>query len=92
MESNMQFGVFSVGDVTRDPVSGDTPSEHERIKALTNLAVKTEEVGFDPVARYGDGYAAVSTTTRLLRSLHLRLSLQTLAHAPRTSSCRLRPL
>ena len=37
----MQFGVFSVGDVTRDPVSGDTPSEHERIKALTNLAVNT---------------------------------------------------
>ena len=47
----MQFGVFSVGDVTRDPVSGDTPSEHERIKALTNLAVKTEEVGFDVFAR-----------------------------------------
>ena len=30
----MQFGVFSVGDVTPDPTTGRTPSEAERIKAM----------------------------------------------------------
>ena len=30
----MQFGIFSVGDVTTDPTTGRTPSEHERIKAM----------------------------------------------------------
>ena len=30
----MQFGVFSVGDVTPDPTTGRTPTEAERIKAL----------------------------------------------------------
>ena len=29
----MQFGLFSVSDITRDPVSGVTPSEAERIQA-----------------------------------------------------------
>ena len=43
----MQFGIFTVGDVTRDPVSGKTPSEHQRIKAIVNIAKKAEEVGFD---------------------------------------------
>lgn len=46
----MQLGIFSVGDVTRDAVSGYTPSEHERIKSLTRIAKKTEEVGFDVFA------------------------------------------
>jgi len=27
----MQFGIFSVSDITRDPVTGYTPSEAERI-------------------------------------------------------------
>ena len=30
----MQFGIFSVSDITRDPVSGETPSEAERIDAV----------------------------------------------------------
>ena len=29
----MQFGIFTVGDVTTDPTTGRTPSEHERIRA-----------------------------------------------------------
>ena len=28
----MQFGIFSVGDVTTDPTTGRTPSEAERIE------------------------------------------------------------
>lgn len=46
----MQFGVFSVGDVTRDPVAGQTPSEAERIRAILEIAKKTEEVGLDVFA------------------------------------------
>ncbi len=30
----MQFGVFSVGDVTTDPTTGRAPSEAERIQAM----------------------------------------------------------
>jgi putative FMN-dependent luciferase-like monooxygenase len=47
---SMQFGVFSVSDVTRDPVSGVTPTEAERIDALVQIARKTEEVGLDVFA------------------------------------------
>ncbi len=46
----MQFGIFSVSDITRDPVSGETPSEAERIDAITQIAQKTEEVGLDVFA------------------------------------------
>jgi putative FMN-dependent luciferase-like monooxygenase len=46
----MQFGVFSVSDITRDPVSGTTPSETERIDAIVKIAVKAEEVGLDVFA------------------------------------------
>src|SRR5690606_37313448 len=46
----MQFGVFSVSDITRDPVSGVTPSEAERIDAIGKIAVKAEEVGLDVFA------------------------------------------
>ncbi|ADI03283.1 luciferase-like protein [Streptomyces bingchenggensis BCW-1] len=41
----MQFGIFSVGDVTTDPANDRTPSEHERIKAMVAIALKAEEVG-----------------------------------------------
>ncbi|HYI52867.1 MAG TPA: 5,10-methylene tetrahydromethanopterin reductase, partial [Microlunatus sp.] len=40
----MQFGVFTVGDVTTDPTTGRTPSEAERIKAMVAIAKKVEEV------------------------------------------------
>jgi putative FMN-dependent luciferase-like monooxygenase len=46
----MQFGIFSVGDVTPDPTTGRTPSEHERIRAMAAIAVKAEEVGLDVFA------------------------------------------
>jgi putative FMN-dependent luciferase-like monooxygenase len=46
----MQFGIFSVSDITRDPVSGHTPSEAERIDAIVRIAQKTEEVGLDVFA------------------------------------------
>src|SRR2546423_621923 len=46
----MQFGIFSVGDVTPDPTTGRVPSEHERITAMVTLARKAEEVGLDVFA------------------------------------------
>lgn len=46
----MQFGVFSIGDVTQDPTTGHTPTEAERIRAITEIALKAEEVGLDVFA------------------------------------------
>jgi putative FMN-dependent luciferase-like monooxygenase len=46
----MQFGIFSVSDVTTDPTTGRTPSEAERIKAIVTIAKKAEEVGLDVFA------------------------------------------
>ena len=46
----MQFGIFSVSDVTRNPVTGETPSEAERIRASVALAKKADEVGLDVFA------------------------------------------
>ena len=36
MQGGMQFGIFTVGDVTTDPTTGRTPTEHERIKAMVD--------------------------------------------------------
>jgi putative FMN-dependent luciferase-like monooxygenase len=46
----MQFGIFSVGDVTPDPTTGRAPTEHERIEAMVAMALKAEEVGLDVFA------------------------------------------
>ncbi len=49
-EGGMQFGIMSVSDITRDPVSGVTPSERERIQATLTIAKHAEEVGLDVFA------------------------------------------
>jgi hypothetical protein len=46
----MQFGIFSVSDITRDPVSGETPTEAARIEAIVRIAQKADEVGLDVFA------------------------------------------
>src|SRR3954464_8520613 len=46
----MQIGVFSVSDITTDPTTGRTPTEHERIKASVAIAKKVEEIGMDVYA------------------------------------------
>ena len=46
----MQFGVFTIGDVTTDPTTGRTPTENERIKATVQIALKAEEIGLDVFA------------------------------------------
>ena len=64
----MQFGIFTVGDVTTDPTTGRTPSEHERIKATVEIAKKAEEIGLDVVAfgqHHNPPFAASSPTTTM---------------------------
>ncbi len=46
----MEFGIFTVGDVTPDPTTGTAPTEHERIKATVAIARKADEVGLDVFA------------------------------------------
>ena len=46
----MQFGIFSVGDITPDPTTGIAPTEGERIESMTRIALKAEEVGLDVFA------------------------------------------
>lgn len=46
----MQFGVYTVGDVTIDPTTGRTPTEAARIASIVEIAEKAEEVGLDVFA------------------------------------------
>src|SRR3954452_607797 len=46
----MQFGIFSVSDITQNPITGVTPTEAERIQASVRLAKKADEVGLDVFA------------------------------------------
>lgn len=46
----MQFGVFTVGDVTADPTTGRVLPEAERIRSMVAIARKAEEVGLDVFA------------------------------------------
>ncbi len=67
-EHSMQFGIFTVGDVTRDPTTGRIPTEHERIKAMVEIAVKAEEVGLDVFAsgeHHNPPFVPSSPTTML---------------------------
>jgi putative FMN-dependent luciferase-like monooxygenase len=78
----MQFGIFSVSDITRDPVSGITPSEAERISAVVRIAQKVEEVGLDVFAigeHHNPPFFSSSPTTLLahIAALTQRLILTT---------------
>ena len=64
----MQFGIFTVGDVTTDPTTGRTPTEAERIKAMVAIAHKAEEVGLDVFAtgeHHNPPFVPSSPTTML---------------------------
>ncbi|MGX5681168.1 LLM class flavin-dependent oxidoreductase [Schumannella luteola] len=64
----MQFGIFSVSDITTDPTTGTTPSEAERIKAIVAIAKKAEEVGLDVFAlgeHHNPPFFSSSPTTTL---------------------------
>lgn len=64
----MQFGIFSVGDVTPNPITGRVPSEHERITAQIEIAKRADDVGLDVMAvgqHHNPPFVASSPTTTL---------------------------
>jgi len=66
--TGMQFGIFTVGDVTADPTTGQTPTEHQRIKDTVALALKAEEIGLDVFAtgeHHNPPFIASAPTTTL---------------------------
>src|SRR4028119_1126029 len=80
----MQFGIFTVGDVTADPTTGRTPSEAERIRAVVAIARKAEEVGLDVFAlgeHHNPPFFSSSPTTTLAyvaaQTTRLQLSTST---------------
>ena len=78
----MQFGVFSVSDITTDPTTGRTPSEAERIQAIVTIAKKAEEVGLDVFAlgeHHNPPFFSSSPTTTLayIAAQTTRLQLST---------------
>jgi putative FMN-dependent luciferase-like monooxygenase len=80
----MQFGIFSVGDVTTDPTTGRTPSDEERVQSMVTLALKAEELGLDVFAtgeHHNPPFVPSSPTTLLgyiaAQTEHLILSTAT---------------
>ena len=80
----MQFGIFTVSDITADPTTGRTPTEAERVKAVLRIAQKAEEVGLDVFAlgeHHNPPFFSSSPTTTLAwiaaRTSTLQLSTST---------------
>ncbi|MEL4356492.1 MULTISPECIES: LLM class flavin-dependent oxidoreductase [unclassified Luteococcus] len=64
----MQFGIFSVSDITTDPTTGRTPSEGARLKDIVTIAKHAEEVGLDVFAlgeHHNPPFFSSSPTTTL---------------------------
>ncbi|WP_205618395.1 LLM class flavin-dependent oxidoreductase [Schaalia suimastitidis] len=80
----MQFGIFTVSDLTTDPTTGKTPSEAERIASTITIAKHAEEVGLDVFAlgeHHNPPFFSSSPTTTLAsiaaQTTTLRLSTAT---------------
>jgi putative FMN-dependent luciferase-like monooxygenase len=78
----MQFGIFSVSDITRNPVTGYTPSEAERVDAIVRIARRADEVGLDVFAigeHHNPPFFSSSPTTLLahIAALTERIILST---------------
>lgn len=64
----MQFGLMSVSDITRDPVTGETPSEAQRIRDVVAIAKHAEDAGLDVFAigeHHNPPFFSSSPTTTL---------------------------
>ncbi|MFC7432118.1 MULTISPECIES: LLM class flavin-dependent oxidoreductase [unclassified Agrococcus] len=78
----MQFGIFTVSDITRDPTTGTTPTEAKRIQDVVTIARKAEEVGLDVFAlgeHHNPPFFSSSPTTTLayIAAQTTRLQLST---------------
>ena len=83
----MQFGIFTVSDITQDPTTGRTPTEAERIQATLTIAKHAEEVGLDVFAlgeHHNPPFWSSSPTTTLAyiagQTSTLQLSTATTPH------------
>ncbi|RMI13923.1 LLM class flavin-dependent oxidoreductase [Cellulomonas triticagri] len=64
----MQFGVFTVSDITPDPHTGRAPDDTERVRSILTIAQHAEEVGLDVFAtgeHHNPPFVASSPTTML---------------------------
>ncbi|WP_136611836.1 CE1758 family FMN-dependent luciferase-like monooxygenase [Sinomonas albida] len=78
----MQFGIFSVGDIAPDPLTGYTYSEAERIDNIIRIAQRADEVGLDVFAlgeHHNPPFVPSSPTTLLghIAALTKRIILST---------------
>ncbi|WP_125775936.1 LLM class flavin-dependent oxidoreductase [Antribacter gilvus] len=64
----MQFGIFTVSDVTTDPTTGHTPDDTERVRSILAIAKHADEAGLDVFAtgeHHNPPFVASSPTTML---------------------------
>ncbi|GAB2818736.1 LLM class flavin-dependent oxidoreductase [Actinocorallia aurea] len=64
----MQFGIFSIADITPDPTTGKIPTEQERLRNIVEMAKLSEEVGLDVFAlgeHHNPPFVTSSPTTTL---------------------------
>ncbi|MFH5824136.1 LLM class flavin-dependent oxidoreductase [Georgenia sp. AZ-5] len=64
----MQFGIFTVSDVTTDPTTGATPDDTERVRAILKIAQHADQAGLDVFAtgeHHNPPFVASSPTTML---------------------------
>ncbi|ROS73658.1 LLM class flavin-dependent oxidoreductase [Cellulomonas sp. PhB143] len=64
----MQFGIFSVGDVTPDPTTGRVPDDTERVRSMLTIARHADEAGLDVFAtgeHHNPPFVPSSPTTML---------------------------
>ena len=80
----MQFGIFSVGDVTTDPTTGRTPDDTERVRNILTIAEHADQAGLDVFAtgeHHNPPFVPSSPTTMLgylaARTKHITLSTAT---------------
>ena len=79
----MQFGIFTIGDVTPDPHTGQSPSEHQRIKDTVKIAQHAEQAGFEVFAtgqHHNPPFAAPGNPPVLLS--HIAAQTQDLSYPP----------
>ena len=64
----MQFGIFSIADITPDVATGKVPTENERLKSIVEQAKLAEQVGLDVFAigeHHNPPFVTSSPTTTL---------------------------
>ena len=64
----MQFGIFSIADITPDPTTGRIPTEQQRLRSIVEQAKLAEQVGLDVFAlgeHHNPPFVTSSPTTTL---------------------------